>query len=778
MNAPLLEPLRAVWSNLAFLVFLLLPPVVEAQTISLPGSVVVQNSAYETGARQFISDASIRAPMSKPAISDRSGKFLLEFSGVTSGTPVRLVVNKPGFEVVNAREVQSVILGRIPAVEILMADAQKLAEAQMKYYKIATDGIAQSYHRKMTALNQENVALADRLARFGAQHEREVSSLMEAIDVLTAERNKAMGNAGELAERFASTDLDNASDLFRRAFELFQRGQLDSVLVLLDKDRLDAEYASAKADKEQANDRIRHLYKSAELKVSVLLSAMDHAQALVVLDGMEAMLKADHDAFSTTTEHELAFRRGNVLVSMSRYADAIAVFSRGRELVRTRFGATDVRQVLFLLKMAECEQELDGFDRSFELLHECEDLVSGREAEEPLLVADLEYALSRSYDHKRELEPAMAHAEKSLGLRMAHLKPNDEMVIRAMHNVALVMRSQGRYEGTLEKQLEMLQLAGPDGVHYRRGYGTLLHNIGQEYKTKGMFPEAERYLRASLQREIEDLGMQHPHVFVNFVSLAGLMDELGREPEALALLDSALILNQGTVPGDHNMMGYFFTTRASVLSDLGDQDAALEAVQRAVEIRRKVYGPKHPYLMATHEVMATVQARKGDLQAAVNTTSGMLDVCFEIFGPEDINTHFVATSKAGYQVELGQDSAALALYGRHLAPMLKAYGETEPSMLVAQRSMATALYRTGAVDSSQVAFQRVTSTTPDQQAEWYLSKIAMDQDRKSDALDHLVRSARLCDVEAGVEHCKVVERALRELATHLGRMDVLKEFEE
>ena len=218
MNAPLLEPLRAVWSNLAFLVFLLLPPVVEAQTISLPGSVVVQNSAYETGARQFISDASIRAPMSKPAISDRSGKFLLEFSGVTSGTPVRLVVNKPGFEVVNAREVQSVILGRIPAVEILMADAQKLAEAQMKYYKIATDGIAQSYHRKMTALNQENVALADRLARFGAQHEREVSSLMEAIDVLTAERNKAMGNAGELAERFASTDLDNASDLFRRAF--------------------------------------------------------------------------------------------------------------------------------------------------------------------------------------------------------------------------------------------------------------------------------------------------------------------------------------------------------------------------------------------------------------------------------------------------------------------------------------------------------------------------------------------------------------------------------
>jgi tetratricopeptide (TPR) repeat protein len=749
-----------------------------AQSIVLPGTVAIQNSAYETGKRQFISDASIRAPLSKPATSDRVGQFKLEFAGVANGTPVRLAVSKPGFEVVNAREVQSVILGRIPAVEVLMADAQKLADAQMKYYKIATDGIAQSYHRKMTALNQENVALADRLAKFNVEHEREVSSLMDAIDVLTVERNKALGNAGELAERFATTDLDSASDLFRRAFELFQRGQLDSVLVLLSKDRLDAEYTSARATKEQANEQIRQVYKSSELKVSVLQSSMAHAEALTVLDGMEAMLKADPDAFTVNTEHELAFRRGNVLVSMSRYADAIAVYSRGRELVRTRFGVKDMAQLPFILKIAGCEQEMDDFDRSFELLHECEELVQGREDEEPLWVAELEYSLSRAYDHERDLVPAMAHAEKSLALRKANLEPDDERVIRAMHNIALVMRSQGLYEGTLELQLEMLKLAGPDGVNYGRGYGTLLHNIGQEYKTKGMFPEAEQYLRASLQREVKDLGPQHPHVFVNYISMAGLMDDLGREPEAIVLLDSAVVMNQGTVPADHNMMGYYFTTRASALSDLGDQVAAFEAVQRAVDIRLKVYGPKHPYLMATHEVMATIQSRNGDMEGAANTTSKMLDVCYETFGPDDINTHFVGTNKAGYLVELERDTAALNLYGRHLAPMIKVYGEQEPGMLAAQIKMATALYRTGDRDSSRVVFERINAMAPDHQAEWYLYKIAMDQQHESEALEHVMRSARLCDAETKDDHCTAVLNALKELAMRLGREDAIKEFED
>ena len=99
-------------------------------------------------------------------------------------------------------------------------------------------------------------------------------------------------------------------------------------------------------------------------------------------------------------------------------------------------------------------------------------------------------------------------------------------------------------------------------------------------------------------------------------------------------------------------------------------------------------------------------------------------------------------------------------------------------MMAAQLKMATALYRIGDSDSARVVFERVNAIAPDQQAEWYLSKIALNEDRDSDALEHLVKSARLCDVTTKSDDRKVVMYALKELATRMGRADVLKEFDD
>jgi len=130
-----------------------------AQTIALNGAVAIQNSAYETGTRQYISDASIRAPLSKPTVSDRSGKFMLEFSGVASGTPVRLNVNKPGYEVVNARDLEAVVIGRTALLEVVMVEPGKLAEAQLHFYEVVTTTIEASYERRMRSLRDEQTAL-------------------------------------------------------------------------------------------------------------------------------------------------------------------------------------------------------------------------------------------------------------------------------------------------------------------------------------------------------------------------------------------------------------------------------------------------------------------------------------------------------------------------------------------------------------------------------------------------------------------------------------------
>ncbi|MCB0376341.1 MAG: hypothetical protein KDD04_10515, partial [Sinomicrobium sp.] len=65
---------------------LLTSPFVFSQQIRLKGSVTVHNSKYETGKIQYVKDAFVTAPFSKPSGTDDKGTFALEFVGIKPGT--------------------------------------------------------------------------------------------------------------------------------------------------------------------------------------------------------------------------------------------------------------------------------------------------------------------------------------------------------------------------------------------------------------------------------------------------------------------------------------------------------------------------------------------------------------------------------------------------------------------------------------------------------------------------------------------------------------------
>jgi tetratricopeptide (TPR) repeat protein len=752
---------------------------VAAQSITLPGAVVVQNSAYETGTRQYISDAGVRAPMSKPVTTDRSGKFVLKFSGVASGTPVRLTVSKPGYEVVNAREVQSVILGRIPVVEIQMADAQKLAEAQLKYYQIATDGIAASYHRKVAALRQENIALADRLAAFSAEREQEVGTLLDAIEVLTVEQEKAMENAQELAERFATTDLDNSSDLFRRAFELFQRGQMDSVLVLLSKERLDSEYVAARAAKEQANDHIRKVYNSLGLKADVLEATMARAGALTVFDGMAAMLKADPDAFTADAEYELAFRRGEILMSMARYANAAAEFGQGCELVRDLLGSDHIEQVRFLERWALALVASDSVGHAMDLLEQGFALMQGHEETEPLRVASLEEVMGHAFMQKTDPVAAMPHIMKGLALRRAHLPPHHLNVINSLYDVGTCHFMQGEYKEGLAIYEEADELERSTGEHYV-GEGSRMAIRGQVYMKTGDLEKGESTLRSAIPLLIEELGPGHPRVFNTFYQLSSCLTYVGRYKEALSALDSALALNEGTIPEEHWMMVYLYHQRGRIMAESWELEAAVTAYERALAINTKLHSEANQNTAAIRTDLAIAKERSGDLEGAMKEQGTAFEIDEQIFGPDNPKVWDSGCRMACRLVQVKRDTAALNLFRKYLPRLKERVGYKSPSMNVVyyEVELGRALYRQGELDSARVVLEATIRVKPRQDAEWCMYRIAKDEGRDTEALDHVVNSARLFTLRTKDDHRKEVLDALLDLATSLGRQDVLDEFKE
>ncbi|HRH68517.1 MAG TPA: tetratricopeptide repeat protein [Flavobacteriales bacterium] len=755
---------------------------IAAQSISLSGTIAIQNSQYETGKRQFISDASVRAPLSKPTTSDNAGQFKLEFAGVGSGTPVRLTVSKQGYEVVNYSEVQSVILGRTSVVEVVMADAHKLAEAQEQFYKIATDAVAASYHRRLSALKDENIALSDRLAAFETASDKEVGTLHDAIDVLTAERERALGHAVELARQFATTDLDGTSDLFRQAYVAFQRGDVDATLLLLDKERLDADYASARKDRAQgvelvaqANEAIRQVYKSFGLKADVLSATLDHRGALNTLDGMAAMMKADPDAFTIDVDYELAFRRGGVLRSMARETEAAAEYRRGRERVREHLGDDHIEQVRFLAPWANAMLDSDSLAKAFNLLDEASTLMRGHEEEKPLWVADLEYLLGMGLRYSGDPNAAMPHLKKCLALRQA-AHPSDHPEVQAsLHALMLCHKDLGAYEQAVAMYEQADELSRTAGS---RPSARFMINVGGLYFMMGDLAKAEPAMRSGRSSLMKEVGPGHPHVFVASINLSLCVAERGKFKESLAILDSTLILNDGLVPEEHSSMAGMHGVRGAILKSMGEHEAALEAYERCLGIFTKLYGATHGSIADVRLAMARIKAVLGDAEGALLEDSLAFEIRTRNLGPDNILILDAGCRMAYDLVALGRDTAAVELFRKYLPRVKEAVGYHDPQVNVVdyENELGKALYRLGELDSARAVLEGTIAITPHQQAEWYLSKIAMDQDRKSDSLEHLIKSARLCDEDTDPEQKKVLMHALKELAVRLDRKDVLQEF--
>ncbi|MBL7940363.1 MAG: tetratricopeptide repeat protein [Flavobacteriales bacterium] len=758
--------------------------VVPAQSTRLVGVVVVQNSQYETGTRQFVQGASVRTPFAKAAISDHEGRFALDLYDLQPGTFVQLHVTHATLTPINANELTYAIVGRTEPLVIVMSDPQRLADAQADYYRIALDGISRIYRTKMAALTAENVLLTDRLAVFNADREQQAGTLLEAMDALSEERRGAEGNARELADRFAAADLDGASEMFRTALEHIRNGELDRALALLDEQRLEAGHAAALAKKEAgreligtANEAIRQVYHSNGLKIDVLEIRMDHRAALDVIGRMRSMLETDPEAFEETAAHQLSLRRADLLETMGRYADAAEEYRHGRDLVRDALGPDDIAQVTFLASWAVAATHLDSLDRALDLVNEGAALMKGHEDRQPLLFADLEAATSDVLSSHGDPVAAAPHEKKGLALRKEHLPPGHIKTLTSLHNLAIIHNALGENEEAIALLEEVREQAGENGMRLGAQRGELMLNLGAIYNFVGNYEKGEPILRTAKTWLMEDLGQGHPEALGAFVLMANYFASVGRFNEAIAQLDSGLVWCGSSVDAESSMMGHVLRERGGIYFRAGDMPAALSNYQQTLGIFLKVYGEVHLQTAMARQAVAQVKRGTSDNEGALNENSMALAAYAELFSSGHERILDAGCRVANNLEELGRDSAALDLFKTYLPALTRSGNADERWLIGYELSMARALYRQGELDSARTVLTALTTNRSLGPAEWYMYRIAMDQGRLNDALVHVQRSMRFMDPVNRKWNGREVEEALKDLAYRLNRKDVLEEFD-
>ena len=746
-----------------------------AQTIPLQGVIVVQNSAYEHGTREYLSGVSLRALMAKSAASDGNGQFTLAFTGVGSGTPVRLAVAKPEYEVVNGRDLEQVIVGRQTPVQVVMASSAKLAEAQMQYYQIAINGINTGYDHQMKALRDERTAMKERLAAVSKKYENEVGSLYEAIELLTRERIELAERAQGLAVEFAAVNLDDASALYRTAFELFKAGKLDSALIVLDEGLLDNEYTAAVEQKKTASERIRQVYSSYGLKADILQGLGSFRDVVPVYRAMRRLQLENPEIFSHKELGVLSLEVATNEFRLGRYDTARYVLQRSVDMLVGKDNAALKAQSLGIL--ANCSVAKDDLERAFTELGSAEELL---DTILPHLEARafLDACKGSAFEKAYKLDSALFYYARAYNWTSANRPAGDMDVLGMMNNMASIHFKTGNIDAALTGYREVLARLEDRGPGLDHRAGTVHLNIGNCLLKKRDRDNAERAFRQALAIRRATLGADHPDLAMVYRSLAWLCFGRQEFERSVAYADSGLHILSALSSGAIAEKGELLEIKGVALQALGRNQEAQECISQALSNIKELLGPDHPEFHMCKMSLARIRAEVHDYHGAEILVGEAITGLAATIGMDHPTTITFRTNQLIFLTELEEYGRVDPLCPELINAFRSALGPDSVGLGLLHGMWGEAKFHLSQWSASDSLLLESYRLHPSGDASWYLYKLAEAQKDDAKALNWLSQCVTLRRGSKGTsqEELHEAESALKALATRLGRKDVLEQF--
>jgi len=193
---------------------------------TLTGQVTLQNSgnksAFPAQVRSF--------GASDTDVNTEDGFFQLVYGIKKPGQEVDISVVKPDYEVVN-RENLKWALPYDPfkqrRLKLFLCPKGRWREYADRFYKINYNSVVTRYQTELSKAQEQY--------RTGVMSGE---AYKKQVEKLEKDRDYAIKEAERLSEIFAKANLDDASERFYKAYQYFSRGLIDSVLIVLDEDKM------------------------------------------------------------------------------------------------------------------------------------------------------------------------------------------------------------------------------------------------------------------------------------------------------------------------------------------------------------------------------------------------------------------------------------------------------------------------------------------------------------------------------------------------------------
>ncbi|EIJ41293.1 hypothetical protein BegalDRAFT_0373 [Beggiatoa alba B18LD] len=236
----------------------------------------------------------------------------------------------------------------------------------------------------------------------------------------------------------------------------------------------------------------------------------------------------------------------------------------------------------------------------------------------------------------------------------------------------------GDTETALARYQQALNLSRAD---WAEDSASLLQSMGDVYKAKARYAEAEAAYAESLAIREKVLGAEHGAVAVSLNNLAGVYYEFGRYTEAEALYKRALAIDEKDAGVDSAKVAIRLNNLAELYRNLGNFADAELLLQRALKIDKSVSGENSPRVAIRLNNLAELYRQKGDYAQAETLLLSALKIDEKAVQAKElapVNLGIRYNNLGQLYRTIGDYQRAKPLYEKALAIWEKSLGKEHP----------------------------------------------------------------------------------------------------
>jgi tetratricopeptide (TPR) repeat protein len=237
-----------------FLFVAFLSPIRMSAQSAINGIISFHNSQFSNKTKtDYVQNAQVDGLLvkTKPTITDANGVFKLLAVNAKPNEKIRIKVVKEGYQVVNSN-ILFAVTDQLDTVRIFIAKPEDIEAAQTAHFAVGKMVSEVAFKNKVRSLNNDLAALYKEQNADVTQ----IAALENLIKNVNKSGKKLEVVAHKMATQFSLINLDEMPANYQSAFELFQKGAIDSALVVLESAELSvrAEFLIGQRSRKAANE--------------------------------------------------------------------------------------------------------------------------------------------------------------------------------------------------------------------------------------------------------------------------------------------------------------------------------------------------------------------------------------------------------------------------------------------------------------------------------------------------------------------------------------------